>query len=324
MEETVQQELDFGSENEDFENNFLEETDDVSEEQYLEEEAKPKPKKQKEIPERKTTIMLDGNNQLEVSEAMLKKFYGINDKEPLTEREWKTALAAYKAHKKADINTEKYKRNDKLMYEFVEMLQNNPAELLKRAGHDPRKFSEKFLGEILEEELMPEEQRRALQLQREKEELERQLNEQRTREEQARHDYMTQQYQQKYTQDIINALEEDKSIPKTQDVIRRIGYYMMRATQKGIEVPIKRMVQLVKNDITKMTQEIFDNLPDSAIEEFFGNERLKRIRKLEIQKIKTRQPMYDNSEPVKKSTGSEKKFLTKEEWREMINRRARL
>lgn len=316
--EAVQQELDF-------EQSEIQESEDFdTETEFGSNEQEEKPKKQ-QPKERKTTIVIDGHN-LDVSESMLKKFYGINENEPLTEREWKTAVSAYKAHKKADLNTEKYKRNDKLMYDFVELLQNNPAELLKRAGHDPRKFSEKFLSEILEEELMPEEQRRAYQLEKEKQELERQLNERKTAEEKAQLDQLTQQYQVKIQNDIINALDADNTIPKTADVIRRIGYYLMRATQQNLDIPIPRIVKLVKNDITKMNQEILDNMPDDKILEFLGDSRLKRIRKLELSKLKTKQPLQQqvyNEEPKKNGT-FEKNYLTKEEFREIIKKRARI
>lgn len=316
--EAVQQELDF-------EQSEIQESEDFdTETEFGSNEQEEKPKKQ-QPKERKTTIVIDGHN-LDVSESMLKKFYGINENEPLTEREWKTALSAYKAHKKADFNTEKYKRNDKLMYDFVELLQNNPAELLKRAGHDPRKFSEKFLSEILEEELMPEEQRRAYQLEKEKQELERQLNERKTAEEKAQLDQLTQQYQVKIQNDIINALDADNTIPKTADVIRRIGYYLMRATQQNLDIPIPRIVKLVKNDITKMNQEILDNMPDDKILEFLGDSRLKRIRKLELSKLKTKQPLQQQvyNEEQKKNGTFEKNYLTKEEFREIIKKRARI
>lgn len=319
QETAVQQELDFEQSEMQETENFDTETDFGSNE----EKVKTKPEKQ-QPKERKANIILDGHT-LEVSESMLKKFYGIQDETPLTEREWKTAVSAYKAHKKADINTEKYKRNDKLMYDFVELLQNNPAELLKRAGHDPRKFSEKFLSEMLEEELMPEEQRRAMQLEREKQELEKQLNEKKSAEEKAQLDLMTEQYQTKIQNDIIEALESDNTIPKTADIIRRIGYYLMRAYQQKLEIPIPRIVKLVKNDITKMNQEIFDNMSDDNILEFLGDNRLKRIRKLELAKLKIKQPLQQvYEEEPKKSISSEKNYLTKEEFREMVKRRARM
>lgn len=315
----VQQELDFEQSDSQEIENFDTETD------FGSTEEKPKQEKKQSSKERKTTVVIDGHN-LEVSESMLKKFYGIQETDPMTEREWKTALSAYKAHKKADLNTEKYKRNDKLMYDFVELLQNNPAELLKRAGHDPRKFSEKFLSEILEEELMPEEQRRAYQLEKEKQELERQLNEKKSAEEKVQQDYLTQQYQAKIQNDIINALDADNYIPKTADVIRRIGYYLMRATQQNMDIPIPRIIKLVKNDLTKMNQEIFDNMSDENVLDFLGDNRLKRIRKLELSKLKTKQPLQSQvfDDDSKKSVSSEKNYLTKEEFREMVKRRARM
>lgn len=316
MQQTEQQEFDSEEsepmESEDFaaENDFGSEEETLAPEPYV---------------ERKTIIDVDGH-QLEVSETMLKKFYGVKDNDPMTEREWKTALSAYKTHKKADLNTEKYKRNDKLMYDFVELLKNNPAELLKRAGHDPKKFSEKYLTEIIEEELMPEEQRRTLALQREKEDLERQLQEERTRQQQIQMDYMTEQHKKEISSKIIEELDAN-DVPKTPDVVRRIGYYMMRATQQNIDVPVKRIVALVKTDLEKMNQEIFDNLSDDQLFAFLGESRTKRIRQMELQKIKRPQPFQSspkNEQVPKKTKLDEKKYLTREEFKELIKRRSRI
>jgi hypothetical protein len=274
--------------------------------------------------ERKTTIDIDGH-QMEVSESMLKKFYGVNDSDPLTDREWKTALSAYRTHKKADLNTEKYRRNDKLMYDFVELLQNNPAELLKRGGHDPRKFSERYITEIIEEELMPEEQRRTLALQRERDELERQLNEERTKQQEFQQQQLTEQYERQISTDIMSALDES-NLPKTPDVVRRIGYYLMRATQQNMNVPLKRIISLVKTDINKMNQEILGNLSDEQLMDFIGEDKIKKIRQLELQKIKKPQPFQNqqqNLDVQKKTKLDEKKSLTKEEFRELIKRRSR-
>lgn len=316
--ETEQQFLDFEStesgESEDFSSD-IEQTEEET-------ETIPQPKPYQE---KKTIIDIDGH-QMEVSETLLKKFYGLNDSDPMTEREWKTALSAYKTHKKADINTEKYRRNDKLMYDFVELLQNNPAELLKRAGHDPRKFSEKYITEIIEEELMPEEQRRTLALQRERDELERQLNEERTRQQQIQMDFLTEQHERDISTQIMQALDET-TLPKTPDVVRRIGYYLMRATQQNLNIPIKRIINLVKDDIYKMNQEISNNLTDEELMSFFGEDKIKKIRQLELQKIRKPQPFQTNGQQnnvPKKTKLDEKKSLTRDEFRELIRRRSRI
>jgi hypothetical protein len=315
--ETEQEFLDFESTESDVSEDF---SSDI--EQTEEEIETPPPKPYQE---KKTIIDIDGH-QMEVSETLLKKFYGLNDNDPMNEREWKTALSAYKTHKKADINTEKYRRNDKLMYDFVELLQNNPAELLKRAGHDPRKFSEKYITEIIEEELMPEEQRRTLALQRERDELERQLNEERTRQQQVQMDYLTEQHERDISTQIMQALDET-TLPKTPDVVRRIGYYLMRSTQQNLNIPIKRIISLVKDDIYKMNQEISNNLTDEELMSFFGEEKIKKIRQLELQKIRKPQPFQSNGQQnnvPKKTKLDEKKSLTRDEFRELIKRRSRI
>ena len=95
MQQTEQQEFDFEQSESIESDDFATENDFDIEEQ---ETQAPEP-----YVEKKTIIDVDGH-QLEVSETMLKKFYGVKDDDPMTEREWKTALSAYKAHKKADLS----------------------------------------------------------------------------------------------------------------------------------------------------------------------------------------------------------------------------
>jgi hypothetical protein len=124
----------------------------------------------------------------------------------------------------------------------------------------------------------------------------------------------------------MQALDET-TLPKTPDVVRRIGYYLMRATQQNLNIPIKRIINLVKDDIYKMNQEISNNLTDEELMSFFGEDKIKKIRQLELQKIRKPQPFQTNGQQnnvPKKTKLDEKKSLTRDEFRELIRRRSRI
>jgi hypothetical protein len=270
---------------------------------------------------RSTVLNIDGHS-MEVSESTLKNFYGIPTNEQISEKEWKTMVSAYKAHKRADINTEKFKRNDKLVFDFANLLQHNPEELLKRAGHDPRRFAEEVLSRYIEEDMLPEEQKQIRNLQREKEELEASLNEERTRQEQQQMDYLEAEATKEITQGIISALESSK-LPKTPDVVRRIAYYMMKAHQKNIVVQPKHVIPLVEQDVRLLNKSILDSLDDDGLIDYIGQDKIKKLRQAELKKIKKPMQFEESTgKPGESRAKSDKKGLTRDEFRELVKRNA--
>lgn len=276
---------------------------------------------QAQQPPRSTVLNIDGHS-MEVSENILKNFYGIPANESLTDKEWKSMVSAYKAHKRADINTEKFKRNDKLVFDFANLLQHNPEELLKRAGHDPRRFAEEILSRYIEEDMLPEEQKQIRNLQREKEELEAQIKEEQTRKESEQFELLTKEYEREFTNDIISALESSK-LPKTANSIRRIADYMAKAQMRNIPVKAKHVIPLVEEDFRIINKSLIDAMNEEQLQDYIGQDKIKKLRQAELKKIK--KPMQfaemnpTEGQPARKT---EKKGLTREEFREMVKRNA--
>ena len=272
---------------------------------------------------RSTVLNIDGHS-MEVSENILKNFYGIPANESLTDKEWKSMVSAYKAHKRADINTEKFKRNDKLVFDFANLLQHQPEELLRRAGHDPRRFAEEILSRYIEEDMLPEEQKQIRNLQREKEELEAQIAEERTRKEQEQFDYLAKEHEREITQEIITAMESSK-LPKTPDSIRRIARYLANAQKLNIPVQVKHVIPLVEEDLRMLNKSFLSSLNEDQLQEYLGQEQIKKIRQAELRKIKKPMQFVETSSgegrPAKKV---EKKGLSRDEFREMVKRNAGL
>lgn len=270
---------------------------------------------------RSAYVTVDGQNY-EVSEDKLKQFYGVEG-EPLTDREWKTMVSAYKAHIHGDLRSKKVDKQDKLMGEIAELIQHNPKELLKRAGYDIRQFSEQILAEMIEEEMLPEAERELKKERREKELLQKQIEEHTKARDEEQLNYLTKQAENDYTQSIISALEGSK-LPKSPDVVRRIAYYMLKGEQKGINVNPKQIVPLVEEDIRNLQTSMLDSLDPAALMEFLGEERMKKIRKADIERVKT-PPNFVGTRSNSKSVPAPKtdNRQTKEEWRAMIKERVK-
>ena len=81
------------------------------------------------------------------------------ENEPLTDKEFKTMVSPYKAQKTSDIATRNARQQEKLVNEIAQLIQQNPWELLQRAGYNPRQLAEEYLTQAIEEEMLPENER---------------------------------------------------------------------------------------------------------------------------------------------------------------------
>ena len=121
----------------------------------LDDKWKPVSQTQAEIPLREAKIEVNGQT-MQVNERQLKALWGLPENEPLTDKEFKTMVSSYKAQKTSDFATRNARQQEKLVKEIAEMIQQNPWELLQRAGYNPRALAEEYLAQAIEEEMLPE------------------------------------------------------------------------------------------------------------------------------------------------------------------------
>ena len=131
---------------------------------------------QPEIPLKEARIEVNGQT-MQINEKQLKALWGLPENEPITDKEFKTMVSSYKAQKTSDFATRNARQQEKLLSEVSQLIQNNPWELLQRAGYNPRQLAEEYLTQAIEEEMLPENERELKRLRQEKEELERQYQE---------------------------------------------------------------------------------------------------------------------------------------------------
>ena len=112
-------------------------------------------------------------------------------------------VSSYKAQKTSDFATRNARQQEKLVKEIAEMIQQNPWELLQRAGYNPGALAEEYLAQAIEEEMLPENERELRRVRQEKEELERQYKEELSRREQEQMNAQVAQAQQEITSQII-------------------------------------------------------------------------------------------------------------------------
>ena len=281
------------------------------------ETSEPVAQTQTEIPLREAKIEVNGQT-MQVNERQLKALWGLPENEPLTDKEFKTMVSSYKAQKTSDFATRNARQQEKLVKEIAEMIQQNPWELLQRAGYNPRALAEEYLAQAIEEEMLPENERELRRVRQEKEELERQYKEELSRREQEQMNVQVAQAQQEITSQIIDALE-GSNLPKNPDVVKRIANYMYLAEQKGITVNPKQVVPLVEEDLRNLNAQILKSLEPNRSISYLGEDLLKQIRQDDLARLKQNQGTVSQSasKPKSQTTGK----ITKEQWRKELAER---
>jgi hypothetical protein len=270
-----------------------------------------------EVPLREAKVEVNGQ-VMQINERQLKALWGLQENEPLTDKEFKTMVSSYKAQKTSDFATRNARQQEKLVKEIAEMIQTNPWQLLQRAGYDPRQLAEEYLTQAIEEDMLPENEKELRRVRQEKEELERQYKEELTRREQEQMQVAIQQAQQEISNSIIDALE-NSSLPKSPEVVKRIANYMLIAEQKGINVNPKQVIPLVEEDFRNLNAQILKSLDPTKRISYIGEDLLKQIRQDDLARLKTSQSQASQSTPKPRQSANKK--ITKEEWRKELAER---
>ena len=264
---------------------------------------------------RQAKIEVDGS-VLQINEVQLKQLWGIDPGEPVTDKEFKSMVSAYKAQKTADIRTQQASKQAKLVQEISQLIQENPFELLQRAGYNPRELAERYLAQAIEEEMLPESERELKRVRAEKDQLQRQLEEEQKRIQSEQEHQAIQYAQQEITNQIIDALD-GSSLPKTADVVKRIAQYMYLAEQRGVNVHPKHIIPIVDQDLRALNAQIIKSMDSTGRINYLGEDVLKQIRQDDLARLK--QPINNGaSKPQQKPMA---KKMTKEEFRREIANR---
>jgi hypothetical protein len=174
----------------------------------------------------------------------------------------------------------------KKLYDQMErMSKENPEEFLRSRGLDPESLAEEIImRKIQEMEKSPE------QLEREKiskeledeRKLRKQLEEEKM---QARVEKLQIEYLQDFNKQITSALDEYKSLPKSQYTVKRIANTMLTALDNGIDVSVQDVIPYVHKEIQSEIQQLIESLPEEFIEEFIGKRSVERMRQSRLKKM---------------------------------------
>jgi len=216
---------------------------------------------------------------LKVNGKEVTKKIDLSDEEAV-KRELQLALAGQSAMQERKELENTYK-------EEIQRLLNNPFASLEELGLDVDALAEQRIQDKIEElKKSPE------QLERER--IERELNQARERlkqveeeKEQERLSKLEMEAAQELDTEINSALDAYKTLPKTPLTVNRIADTMLWAMENGFEdVTVEDVIPTVEKEIKGEMNQLFDQLPDEMIEQYFNKKHLERVRKNRINKVK--------------------------------------
>lgn len=198
-----------------------------------------------------------------------------------------------------------------------EMLQNNPAEALKRRGIDVRKFSEETLLKYLEQEQMSPEQKKAFENEQKLREYE--DRDKRAKQEAMQREYLEsqQKFAQEYTTHFIKALEES-GLPRTDFTMKRMAELQLVNHKKKLNLDASSLAKLVREDYIREQKALFGAMEGDSLLEALGPDLVKKLSKAQIAKLRAQGHTFTKSNTPKQESSDSKK---RPSWRDVQKRR---
>ena len=180
---------------------------------------------------------------------------------------------------------QEYAQLEKEIRQLITEGTKNPRQLLKELNIDERELARQIIEQEIENSQKSPEQ---LEKERIEQEL-RSLKEEREREkvefEKKEFERLQEQAYEKYDAQMTSALEKS-NLPKEPYVVKKIADYMLVALQEGYDVSADDVIPLVKQELEKDIQTLIGAMPDEALEQFLGKQRLANFRKKNLAKAK--------------------------------------
>lgn len=263
-------------------------------------------------------VVIDEGGEREVQLADILKDHKEKILEDGQEREisWDEIKKGYQARQVSAKRFEEAARVMKNAQRFIQLLKQDPAQVLPHLGIDPKEWAKKFvLKEIELANMTPEERKynEAMEKMKAMEDEKRQRVEQ---ENAAKEAELRKHFDTEYSKDIITGLES-QGLPKTPSTVKRIAYYLHQGLQRGIKLTAAQVAPLVKADYQREMQELFGSLPENDLLKVVGEDFAGKVRKVDLARLDpaaggtpppSGPPAPKDGKPVPK--------LTMEEWRE--------
>lgn len=254
----------------------VEASEEVEESEPSEEEKKKAEKKEaKKKAEAKAWKLKVGGKEVE-----------IKDEQELLKRAQMGYAADEKWQEAAKI------RKD--MEAFVQALQSDPTSVLEQMGFDVDALAEQRIQQRIEEMSKSPEQLEREKLQKEIEKLRKEREQEQETMRSKEMERMQQQYAMQIENDISQALDSNKALPKSPYVVKRIADSLLLAMNNGYhDVTVTDVLPIVESQIRSEIQEMFSAMPEELVEAVIGKDVLNKVRKSRIKKTVPTKPKVE-------------------------------
>ena len=192
----------------------------------------------------------------------------------------------------ADHKSNAYSQLEREVGAFIQELRANPKKALSNPaiGLDIKQFA----AQILQEEI---EQAQKTPEQIEKEALEDELKSIKAEREKEKQDNdareMTRLEEREFERydQLLSSAIESSDLPKSPYVVKKMTEYMMLAVENGIDVQPSDVIGIVRDDIHKDIQDMFQVMPAEVIEQIIGKQNLDKLRKKRVAGLKAPIPL---------------------------------
>jgi hypothetical protein len=169
---------------------------------------------------------------------------------------------------------------------FIELLKSDPAAILSdpSIGIDPVKFAQEVLAKQLEEESKSPEQREQEQLKAELEALRKEKQTAEERRKQEAQEQKMKQYENEISDKIIKIMEVGK-LPNTPRYLRTVADIMLTAVENNLNITPEAAARIARDEVISDNKKLYENMSDEELEDFLGQEVIKRVRKNSIKKV---------------------------------------
>lgn len=257
------------------------------------------------------------------AEKILKK-YKVKVDEQEMEVDEDELLRGYQLRKASDKRFQEGMQARKQAETFINMLKTDPKKILTNPnlGLDFKKIAEEFLLEQMQEEMLdPKEKeiRNYKQKLSKYEEMEKKAIEEQKK---ALFDKQTQEARTKIEGDVVKALESS-GLPKTEYTVKRMIHYMLSALEDGYKLSASDVVDLVQRDYIQDTKALYSNLDGEILLKLLGDDLANKIRKTDLERIKKPpvNAIKENVERPAEGTKEKKQWVSKDAWREQLNKK---
>lgn len=268
-------------------------------------------------------VVIDEAGERDVDLADILKDHKEKILEDGQEREvtWDELKKGYQARQVSAKRFEEAARVMKNAQRFIQLLKQDPAQVLPHLGIDPKAWAKQYiLKEIELAQMSPEEKKYhdAMEKMKALEDEKKQREEADTAAKEAE---LRKHFDTEYTKDIIAGLES-VGLPRTPATVKRIAYYLHEGLKRGLRLKAAQVAPLVRDDYKREMQELFGALPEKELLNVVGEDFAGKVRKVDLARLDPGAGGNPNpgGPPAPANDGQPKPKMTMEEWRER-NRR---